>query len=102
MNFIKSKKPIFNLNHCIIMFVFKFAVFYFQLKICVKKQIKLNKIYFFSFQNIGFTTVFELKSDSKDAVINRLTVSDLNHSRLAQIARYVAATGQVRNSILFT
>ncbi|XP_054260068.1 cGMP-specific 3',5'-cyclic phosphodiesterase [Macrosteles quadrilineatus] len=48
-------------------------------------------------KNIAFMTVFELKADSKDAVINRPTVSDLNQSRLVQIARYVAATGQILN-----
>ncbi|KAG8290391.1 cGMP-specific 3',5'-cyclic phosphodiesterase [Homalodisca vitripennis] len=48
-------------------------------------------------KNIMFTTVFELKADSKDAVINRPTVAELSLSRLAQIARYVAATGQILN-----
>lgn len=41
-----------------------------------------------------FTTVFELRSESQKAVVYAPTQQHLN-SRLAQIASYVASTGQV-------
>lgn len=47
------------------------------------------------FQKFTFTTVFELKAESKAANVYRPTAADLENSRLAKIARYVAATGQV-------
>ncbi|KAJ4450678.1 hypothetical protein ANN_02107 [Periplaneta americana] len=45
-------------------------------------------------QNIHFTTVFELRAASEEALVFRPNQGMLGKSRLAQIARYVAATGQ--------
>ncbi|XP_014256079.1 cGMP-specific 3',5'-cyclic phosphodiesterase [Cimex lectularius] len=42
-----------------------------------------------------FTVVFELKSDSQKAQVYTPNQSDLDKSRLAQIASYVAASGQI-------
>ncbi|XP_069679001.1 cGMP-specific 3',5'-cyclic phosphodiesterase isoform X2 [Periplaneta americana] len=48
-------------------------------------------------QNIHFTTVFELRAASEEALVFRPNQGMLGKSRLAQIARYVAATGQILN-----
>jgi hypothetical protein len=48
--------------------------------------------------NIHFTTVFELRAADEEAIVFRPKQGELGKSRLAQIARYVAATGQVRES----
>ncbi|XP_039277552.1 cGMP-specific 3',5'-cyclic phosphodiesterase isoform X1 [Nilaparvata lugens] len=48
-------------------------------------------------KRIDFTTVFELRAKSQSAEIFRPTTSELQNSRLAQIARYVAHTGQILN-----
>jgi hypothetical protein len=45
--------------------------------------------------NIHFTTVFELRAAAEEALVFRPDQGELGKSRLAQIARYVAATGQV-------
>lgn len=45
--------------------------------------------------NIHFTTVFELRAAAEEALVFRPSQGELDKSRLAQIARYVAATGQV-------
>ena len=45
--------------------------------------------------NIHFTTVFELRAAAEEALVFRPNQGELDKSRLAQIARYVAATGQV-------
>jgi hypothetical protein len=45
--------------------------------------------------NIHFTTVFELRAAAEEALVFRPNQGQLDKSRLAQIARYVAATGQV-------
>ena len=45
--------------------------------------------------NIHFTTVFELRAAAEEALVFRPNQGELDRSRLAQIARYVAATGQV-------
>ncbi|XP_014291303.1 cGMP-specific 3',5'-cyclic phosphodiesterase isoform X1 [Halyomorpha halys] len=47
--------------------------------------------------NFKFTTVFELRSASQKADVYNPTVSDLGKSKLAQIAKYVATTGQILN-----
>ncbi|XP_067007873.1 cGMP-specific 3',5'-cyclic phosphodiesterase [Anabrus simplex] len=52
---------------------------------------------FQSKQNIHFTTVFELRAAAKEAQVFRPGQGQLENSKLAQIARYVAATGQILN-----
>jgi cGMP-specific 3',5'-cyclic phosphodiesterase len=47
--------------------------------------------------NIQFTTVFELRAAAEEALVFRPNQGELDKSRLAQIARYVAATGQILN-----
>lgn len=48
-------------------------------------------------KNIVFNTVFELRAKDEDALVYRPTSRDQKQSRLAQIAKYVAATGQILN-----
>lgn len=48
-------------------------------------------------QNIVFNTVFELRAKDEDALVYRPSSRDQKQSRLAQIAKYVAATGQILN-----
>lgn len=48
-------------------------------------------------KQIRFTTVFELRADDKDALITKPKQDELNSSKLAQIAKYVAANGQILN-----
>lgn len=47
--------------------------------------------------NIHFTTVFELRAAAEEAIVFRPNQGELDKSSLAQIARYVAATGQILN-----
>ncbi|XP_021916332.1 cGMP-specific 3',5'-cyclic phosphodiesterase [Zootermopsis nevadensis] len=47
--------------------------------------------------NIHFTTIFELRAAAEEALVFRPKQEELCKSRLAQIARYVAATGQILN-----
>jgi hypothetical protein len=51
--------------------------------------------------NIHFTTVFELRAAAEEALVFRPKQEELGKSRLAQIARYVAATGQVGENNTF-
>jgi cGMP-specific 3',5'-cyclic phosphodiesterase, invertebrate len=44
-----------------------------------------------------FTTIFELGASTKSAHITRPSIDDLNSSALAQIAEYVASTGEILN-----
>lgn len=48
-------------------------------------------------QSIAFNTVFELRAADEDALVYRPSNRDQKQSRLAQIAKYVAATGQILN-----
>ncbi|XP_034254332.1 cGMP-specific 3',5'-cyclic phosphodiesterase-like, partial [Thrips palmi] len=48
-------------------------------------------------KSIVFNTVFELRAADEDALVYRPSSRDQKQSRLAQIAKYVAATGQILN-----
>jgi hypothetical protein len=56
--------------------------------------------FFFLQLDIHFTTIFELRAAAEEALVFRAKQGELGKSRLAHIARYVAATGQVGPSTL--
>ncbi|XP_063239936.1 cGMP-specific 3',5'-cyclic phosphodiesterase [Bacillus rossius redtenbacheri] len=51
----------------------------------------------FQQRNIHFCTVFELRAAEEEALVFRPSQGEMGRSRLAHIARYVAAAGQILN-----
>ncbi|XP_046384320.1 cGMP-specific 3',5'-cyclic phosphodiesterase-like isoform X2 [Ischnura elegans] len=48
-------------------------------------------------EGVHFQTVFELRAQDQDGLLHRPSAEDIRKSSLAQIAEYVAATGQILN-----
>ncbi|XP_071441726.1 cGMP-specific 3',5'-cyclic phosphodiesterase-like [Hetaerina americana] len=65
--------------------------------LCRRESSNINVEDVFQKRGVQFQTVFELRAQDQDGLLHRPNQEEIRKSSLAQIAEYVAATGQILN-----